>query len=424
MSLAKKAIFTSLSPNVEDDDIRLVLELIRMPATWKKGEGIEKLEEGFKKFLGIKHAFSFNSGRSALLAILTALGIGEGDEVLLQAFTCNAAVNPILLRKALPVFVDIDDKLNLSVESLKKKITPRTRAIIVQHTFGYPARLEHILKIAKENNLYLIEDCAHSLGARYKRRLCGTFGDASFFSLGRDKIISSVFGGMAITGNDKTGTEIKRFREGIGFPSDLWIFQQLLHPLLVNYIAIPVYGADRRLGKVLLGAFHKLFILSKAVSRKEKKGEMPELFVRKMANALAVLAENQFRKLERFNRHRREMAEFYRQKLKDRFEMPFLEEEEGAFPIFMRFPILTNKNTDQILKKAAERKIYLNDAWRKSPIVPEDTDLEKMRYKLGSCPRAEELAKRIVNLPTHINISFEKAGRIVNFLKMESSGLR
>ena len=420
MSLAKKAIFTSLSPNVEEDDIRLVLELIRKPGIWKKGEGIEKLEEGFKKFLGIKHAFSFNSGRSALLAILTALDIGKGDEVLLQAFTCNAAVNPILSRKALPVFDDIDDKLNLSVDNLKKKITPRTKAIIVQHTFGYPARVEHILKIAKENNLYLIEDCAHSLGARYKGRLCGSFGDASFFSLGRDKVISSVFGGMALTSNDKIGIEIKKFWEGIGFPSGLWTFQQLLHPLLANYLVFPAYGVDRRLGRIVLGIFHKLFILSKAVSRKEKRGKIPEWFVQRMANALAILAENQLKKLERFNRHRREIAEFYRQELKDRFEMPFLEEEKDAFPIFMRFPILTNKNTDQILKKAAERKIYLNDGWRKSPIVPEDTDLEKMRYKLGSCPRAEELAKRIVNLPTHINISFEKAERIVNFLKMES----
>ncbi len=424
MNLAKKAIFISLSPNVEEDDIRLVLELIRKPGIWKKGEGIEKLEEEFKKFLGIKYAFSFNSGRSALLAILTALDIGEGDEVLLQAFTCNAAVNPILSRKALPVFVDIDDKLNLSVEDLKRKITPRARAIIVQHTFGYPAQLGPILKIAKENNLYLIEDCAHSLGARYKEGLCGTFGDASFFSLGRDKVISSVFGGMALTNNDKIGKEIKRFWEGIGFPSDLWTFQQLLHPLLTNYLVFPAYGANRRLGRIVLGIFHKLFILSKAVSWKEKKGQMPGWFIQRMANALAILAENQLRKLERFNQHRKKIAEFYRQKLKDRFEMPFLEEEEDVFPIFMRFPILANKNTDQILKKAAERKIYLNDGWRKSPIVPEDTDLERMRYKLGSCPRAEELAKRIVNLPTHINISFEKAERIVNFLKMELSGSR
>ena len=83
----------------------------------------------------------------------------------------------------------------------------------------------------------------------------------------------------------------------------------------------------------------------------------------------------------------------------------------------MRFPILTNLDTDKILRQARKRKIYLDDGWRKSPVVPPDTNQEKMRYIKGSCPRAEKTAKNIVNLPTHINISQKQAQKIVDFLK-------
>jgi len=101
-----KPISISLSPNAEKDDIRLALKLLFRPHKWneKRSRSIE-LEEEFKKYLGVKYAISFNSGRSALMAILEAMKVREGDEVLLQAFTCNSAVNPILMKGAKPVFV-------------------------------------------------------------------------------------------------------------------------------------------------------------------------------------------------------------------------------------------------------------------------------------------------------------------------------
>ena len=414
-----KPIFTSLSPNIENDDIELAFRLVFSPWKWKKGEAVKKLENEFKRYLKSNYVFAFNSGRSALMAVLYSLGISKGDEVLLQAFTCNAAVNPILAIKANPVFVDIDKTININTDDLKKKITSRTKAIIVQHTFGYPAEMEKILKIAKENNLFLIEDCAHSLGAEYHNKKIGTFGDAAFFSFGRDKVISSVFGGMAVSNNKKIGKALEEFQKKLDFPSEMWIFQQILHPLLVNYFILPAYGFHYNLGRIILGIFHKLSILSKAVYKKEKLGKIPKYFPKKMPNALAVLALNQFGKLERFNKHRREIAGFYKENLKEKFEMPFLDFETNKeiLPVFMRFPILANENTDRILIEARRRKIYLNDGWRKSPIVPENTDLTRMKYQLGSCPRAEEIVERVINLPTHINISKKQAQKIIRFLK-------
>jgi len=420
-----KPISISLSPNTEKEDVLLVLKLLFQPHRWQKKlpearPRATEIEEEFKKYFGVKYAISFNGGRAGLMAILAAMEIKSRDEVLLQGFTCNSAVNPILNRGAKPVFVDIDSTLNLNPEDLKKKITPKSKAVMIQHTFGWPAQIEEILKIAKGGapNLYLIEDCAHALGAKYQGKFCGTFGDAAFFSFGRDKIISSVFGGMVITNNEKMGERIKKFRDKLDYPSNFWIFQQLLHPILINCLILPAYGLNQYLGRLLLGLFHKLSILSKSVYKKEKRGKIPKYFPKRFPNALATLALNQFRKLERFNKHRQKTASFYEKELKNTgFNLPLDKSQEGRTPAFMRYPILTEKNTDKILKTARKRKIFLDDGWRKTPVVPPDTNIDKMGYHWGTCPRVEKVAQNIVNLPTHINISQKEAKKIVDFFK-------
>jgi dTDP-4-amino-4,6-dideoxygalactose transaminase len=352
------------------------------------------------------------------MAILEAMKIKEKDEILLQAFTCNSAVNPILNLGAKPVFINIDETMNLDPEDLKKKITEKSRAVMIQHTFGWPAKIDEILEICKKYNLFLIEDCAHSLGTKYKGKFCGTFGDVAFFSFGRDKIISSVFGGMVATNDEKIGERIKEFQEKLDYPSNFWIFQQLLHPILTNYLVLPAYGLNNALGRIILGLFHVFSILSKGVYKKEKKGKIPKYFPRKLPNALAILALNQFKKLERFNEHRREIADFYENELKNtKLVLPLAKSRENLTPTFMRYPILIQGDTDKILKEARKRKIYLDDGWRKTPIVPPDTDISKMKYTPGTCPHAEKLSKMILNLPTHINISKKDAEKIVDFLK-------
>lgn len=410
----QKPILISLSPNTEKDDISLCFKLLFSFRNWKEGKEIKELEEKFKKFLGVKEAISFNSGRSAFISILKSLNLKEGDEILLQAFTCNAAVNPILHFKLKPVFVDCDETFNLSPKDLERKITKKSKAVMVQHTFGQPAKIEEILKICKKYNLILIEDCAHSLGAEYKGKKVGTFGKVAFFSFSRDKIISSVYGGMAVTSDRKIAKKIREFQRKYDFPSNFWIFQQLLHPILTNYLILPLYRVPS-LGKIILNIFQVSKILSKAVHKKEKKGEIPSYFPKKLPSALASLALNQFQKLEKFNNHREKIAKIYIENLKGKFE--FQKGIKNTKRVFMRFPILVNENTDEILKKARKEKILLDDGWRKTPIVPPDTDQEKMRYSFGSCPKAEEIAKRIVNLPTHINISQKEAKRIIEFLK-------
>jgi len=405
-----KPISISLSPNTEKDDVFLSFKLLFQPGRWKRSQSASRgLGEKFKNYLGVKYALSFNSGRSALMAILNSLEMRKDDEVLLQAFTCNAAVNPIIWSGLKPVFIDCDEKtFNIDIKDLKKKITEKSRVVMVQHTFGLPADMDEISEICRLNNLILIEDCAHSLGAECKNKKVGTFGRVAFFSFSRDKIISSVYGGMVVTDDDELAKKIKRYWKGVGYPSMFWIKQQLLHPILMNWLVLPTYSI---LGKYLLVLFQWLRILSKAVHWREKRGKKPGYFPKRLPDALAALALNQFKKIERFNSHRKEIAKFYREKLRGTsFELPLDSEQ-----IYLRFSI-KHPRAHNIIKKAWGNNILIGD-WYTTPIAPHDTKLDKMGYKVGTCPKAEKLVQITLNLPTHINTSKEDAKKIVNFLK-------
>jgi len=408
----KEPIFIALSPNVEKDDVSLALSLLFNQKEWKRDESF--FEKEFQNFLKVKYAFAFNSGRSALLAILKSLNLKEGEEVLVQAFTCSALLLPILWAKLKPVFVDCElETLNLDVEDLKKKITKNSRVLIVQHTFGLSANMDEIEKICQERNIILIEDCAHSLGAKYKGKLCGTIGKASFFSFGRDKIISSVFGGMAVTNDEEIAQKIKSFKENSEDPKKIWVLQQLLHPILVEKVIKPSF--KYRFGKGTLFLFQKLRILSKALSEKEKKGEQPSFFPKRMPGVLAILASHQLKKLQKFNQHRNLIANFYRENLSS-LNLKFQRDDKER--IYLRFPLLLEKKEPEIVLNLLKREnIFLDDGWRKKVIVPPGKDEKIFGYTPGSCQNAEKVAKSILNLPTSIQVDTEKAQRICYFLK-------
>lgn len=399
----------SLSPNTEKDDVSLAWKLFFQLQRWQEGKTINNFEEEFKKYIGVKYSFSFNSGRSALLAILALMGVQKRDEVLVQAFTCNAVINPILNLRAKPVFVDIDDGLNLDPKDLERNITKNSRVVIIQHTFGNPAQIKEIKEICQKNNLFLIEDCAHALGAEINNQKVGTFGDAAFFSFGRDKVISSVYGGMAVTNNNQIGQKLETFQKTIDFPPKSWTLKQILHPISFA-IALPLYPL--KIGKGILFLKQKLKILSPSVYPEEKKGKLPKYFPKKMPNAMAIMAQKQFQKLGRFNKHRKEIAKIYDCEFAQMGVQRICVDNENTGRIYMRYSIFTEK-ADEIRKKLKEKNIFLDDGWHSQVIVPPDTDLEKMQYQRGNCPKAEKFAKEILNLPTSIKITKEDAEKII-----------
>src|SRR3989344_5289742 len=283
-----KPISISLSPNVQKDDVALAWKLLFQPWKWaghKSAPAVKQLEDEFIKYLGVKYAFSFNSGRSSLYAILKALGLPQGIDVLLQAFTCNAVPNPVLWAGLNPVYVDCANDFNINLSSLREVIaTKQPKVLVIQHTFGLPANMDEINLIMRQNGGIIIEDCAHALGAEYKNNgglptealaKVGTLGDVAFFSFARDKVISCVYGGMALTNDDEIGKKLSELQKEFGQPSLFWIKQQILHPILLHYIILPLYNFID-LGKVFLILSQWLHILSKAVSWKEKRGLKPD----------------------------------------------------------------------------------------------------------------------------------------------------
>ena len=167
---------------------------------------IRELEDALKKFLhaSVKHAITFNSGTSALLAAYFSLGIGDGDEVIAPAITYHAAVSCLYFLKAKPILVDVKlSDWTIDPEKIKEKITPRTKAITVVHQWGHPAEMDTILKIAREHNLKVIEDCSHAHGSAYNGQLVGTFGDVAVFSLQANKIVFAGEGGILVTSSDE-----------------------------------------------------------------------------------------------------------------------------------------------------------------------------------------------------------------------------
>ena len=204
-----------------------------LPWNWlkiKQGHKVKELEERFRGLLGVKYAQAFYNARGALYFGLKGLGIGQNDEVIIQAYTCVSVPNAIMALGAKPVYVDISlADLNIDPFKIEEKITSQTKAIIVQHTFGLPADMANISAIAKKHKLFLIEDCAHALGAKFNNKPVGGNGDFSIFSFGRDKVISSVNGGMLITNNQAIYDNLPK---NLPYPKFCEIFKNLLYPLI------------------------------------------------------------------------------------------------------------------------------------------------------------------------------------------------
>lgn len=178
-----------------------------------KGKFIEGFEKQFSEFCECKYGVSCSNGTSALHLALLSLGIGEGDEVIVPNFTMIAVPNSVIYTGATPVFVDAEiDTWNINPEQIKKKITRKTKAILVVHTYGNPCNMDRIHRIAEKYNLKIIEDCSEAHGAIYRDKKVGCLGDVATFSFYANKIITTGEGGMVVTNNEEIAKKCKLLR--------------------------------------------------------------------------------------------------------------------------------------------------------------------------------------------------------------------
>jgi dTDP-4-amino-4,6-dideoxygalactose transaminase len=181
-------------------------------ASFEGGKKVREFEGKMRSLLGSKHVIAVNSGTAALHTTLLALGVGEGDEVVVPSFTFVATANVVLACGARPVFVDTTRDYNIDPAGVRKAITKKTKAIIPVHIYGYPADMQEINEIASSRGIRVIEDAAESLGATYKGKQSGTLSDAGCFSLYASKVVTSGEGGAISTDDDELAMNLRLAR--------------------------------------------------------------------------------------------------------------------------------------------------------------------------------------------------------------------
>jgi len=393
-----RPIASGLSPNTTIMDVFIALRAILSSKYWKDPLQLHLLKNWFTERYSSDQIYLFNAGRSALYFLLQAAGIKKGDEVIVQAFTCIGAISPIVWIGAKPVYVDIDrNTYNLDPRLIEESITSQTKAVIVQHTFGIPADIHKIKQTCRRYKIILIEDCAVSMGAKSGAREVGTFGDAAFFSFGRDKVVSSVSGGVALINSPKLFVGADRLYSHISDLSLSWVRKQLLHPVAMLVI-IPLYRIQ--LGKALLVLLQKLKLITKAYDQTEYLAIKPDTYPKRYPSVLVPLILNQLKNLDSMNNKRRLIASRYG---------PIL---NGA--IYLRYPVVVN-NRKKLLTNARKQGIILG-RWYSNVIDPEAINIRKFRYKKGTCPVAEDVAKHIVNLPTYPRLTSSEVKRVVKII--------
>src|SRR3989344_8085568 len=200
------------SPWITKEDKTAVMDALNSTLL-TDGPKLRKFETSFAKFTGSRYAIGVSNATSALHLSLKAIGIGKGDEVIVPDMTFVATANAVVLSGAVPVFADIEkETMNISIDSIKKKINSKTKAILPVHFAGKSCDIIKINKIDKENNLKVIEDCAHAIGARYNKKHVGNFGSAGCFSFYPTKNITTIEGGMIITNSKKIADYVRTAR--------------------------------------------------------------------------------------------------------------------------------------------------------------------------------------------------------------------
>ena len=198
------------APNVGLLEAEYIIRAIRENYLSTYGPYVPEFEEKFAEYIGVNRAVSVQSGTAGLHIALYELGIGKGDEVIVPATSFIATANPILYVGAKPVFVDVDPLTwTIDVDKLKEAITSRTKAIIPVHIYGVPAKMDAILEMARERDIYVIEDATESLGAVYKGKMTGAWGDIGVFSFNGNKVITTGGGGMVTLNDEKRADHIK-----------------------------------------------------------------------------------------------------------------------------------------------------------------------------------------------------------------------
>lgn len=399
-------ISTDFAPNEDWKDAFVSFKTLLKPWTWQKGEELSYVKNKLLSFFPNSSIFLYLTGRAGLYQILKALSLETNAEVLVQAFTCEAVVLPILANNLKPVYVDIEtETFSMDLKDLEKKITNNAKVLILQHTFGLtPVNRKKILELAKQHNLFMIEDLAHGFSSNLTIQ---QFGNSTILlSFGRSKALSSVFGGAVVTRDKFLINKFENAHHYISSPDNSFIFRTLLYKPL-SLLIKSTY--DFYLGKILHQLIKKLNLLPPEITQKEKKGEYDQLLNKAYPNALASLLLNQLNKFDDMQKQRERIAKYYHNQVKLKNVTCYMLRVTCSL---LRYPVLIN-NREELITKVRKQNIFLG-LWYDQAVAPKSLDLNRVGYRSGSCPQAEKICQKIINLPTNINE--KEAERVVKIL--------
>jgi dTDP-4-amino-4,6-dideoxygalactose transaminase len=367
-----------------------------------------------------QNTFYFYRGRVALYALLRALNVRPGDEVMLQAFTCLAVPSPIVGLGLRPVYVDIDPKTyNLDPMQMESRVTERARVIIVQHTFGIPAPMDAIMAAARKHNLVVIEDCCHALGSTYRGAGLGCLGDAAFYSYEWGKPIIIGLGGMAVVHSEPLLHNMQALYDTFVDPP--------LKDVLTIHLQYVVHATLQRPAffwtiREMYHALSKCGLLIGTFRREEFSGAFNEEYQCRMAPSLRARLTGKLRKAAAGILHRKWLGARYEEGLRQlSLELP--QSPAGTETTYLRYPLLV-RDKPRVLCEARKWRVELGD-WFTSPVHPlTDHQWKSVGYEKGCCPIAERTSRRIVTLPIYEALRQADIDRSLEFLRsMQEQGL-
>jgi len=351
-------------PSLTGNEKKYVNECL--DSTWisSKGKFLGEFEDKFAKFIGVDYATSVCNGTVAVHLALLALGICEGDEVIVPTFTYIASANPVLVVNAKPVFVDsLEDTWQMNPKDIEAKITDKTKAIIVVHLYGHPCDMDEIMKIAKKHDLYVIEDCAEAIGTKYKGQTVGSFGDIGCFSFFGNKTITCGEGGMVVTNDATLADRLRRYKnQGNAKYREYW--------------------------NDILG------------------------FNYRMTNIQAAIGLAQLEQVETFISKKRQIAQWYMEELKD-LPLEFNKEGKDMFHTYWMVSCLVKKAN---LRDTLREYLKINGIETRPTFYPIHT-MPVYVHEFSKHKVAENIALRGMNLPSYPALEHDDVKEICSVIR-------
>lgn len=350
-------------PSLSGNEKKYVNQCIDSSWISSKGDFITVFEKRFAEFIGVKHAATVCNGTVAIHLALIALGIGPGDEVIVPTLTYIASVNAIVYTGATPVFVDsIESTWQMDPADIERKISAKTKAIIAVHLYGHPCDMDEIMQIAKDHDLFVIEDCAEAIGSKYKDKMVGTFGDISTFSFFGNKTITTGEGGMVVTNDETLQDRVFHFKgQGLAKHRQYW------HDVIgYNY---------------------------------------------RMTNICAAIGLAQLEQVSVFLNHKRKIATLYMNKIKNP-KISFHKESKNVFHSYWMFSVLAKDGID----REKLRDLLASNNIETRPLFYPVHTMPMYSAKFQKHPIAENLGWRGINLPSYPGLNEDQISLIADVI--------